>query len=96
MSAGASAGAAAAAAAAHVQAVKASGAIVRVEPDAFLWVLGRQPAPLVVHSTAGLFRTSYVYLTSYKGLAFVTYAPDPVTLPAGCELVQAWKIWVPG
>ena len=96
MSAGASAGAAAAAAAAVVQAIKASGAIVRVEPAAFQAVVGRQPGPLVVHATTGLFSTYHVYLSSYKGLAFVTTAPDPHDLPAASELVEAQKIWVPG
>jgi hypothetical protein len=63
MSAGASA--AAAAAAAVAQAIKASGAIVRVEPDDFLSILRRQQEPLVVHATAGFFSTSFLYLSSY-------------------------------
>jgi hypothetical protein len=94
MSAGASAGASAAAAVA--QAIKASGAIVRVGPEDFLRVLRRQPEPLVVHATGGFFSTSYLYLSSYKGLAFFTKSPAPLSLPGGCEVVQARKIWVPG
>jgi hypothetical protein len=94
MSAGASAAAAGAAAAA--QAIKASGAIVRVEPDDFLEILRRQQEPLVVHATGGLFSTSYQYLSSYKGLAFYTKSPVPMRLPNGCEIVQARKIWIPG
>lgn len=95
MSAGAATGAAAAAAA-IAQAVKASGVIVRVEPDDFLSILGRQPGALVVHATGGFFSTNYQYLTSYKGLAFFTKAPTPLDLPSGTELVQAKSIWVPG
>ena len=95
MSTGASAGAAAAAAAV-AQAIKASGAIVRVEPEDFLRILGRQQEPLVVHATGGFFSTSYLYLSSYKGLAFFTKSPDPLSLPSGCEVVQARKIWIPG
>ena len=95
MSAGASAGAAAAAAAV-AQAIKASGAIVRVEPEDFLRILHRQSEPLVVHASGGFFSTSYQYLSSYKGLAFFTKSPVPLTLPTGCELVQAQKIWIPG
>lgn len=92
-----SAGAGAAAAAAAVaQAIKASGAIVRVEPEDFLRILHRQPEPLVVHASGGFFSTSYQYLSSYKGLAFFTKSPVPLTLPTGCELVQAQKIWIPG
>ena len=93
MSAGASAGAAAAAVA---QAIKASGVIVRVEPEDFLRILRRQTEPLVVHATGGFFSTSYQYLSSYKGLAFFTKSPAPLSLPNGCEVVQAQKIWIPG
>jgi len=96
MSAGASAGAAAGAAAAAVaQAIKASGVIVRVEPEDFLRILRRQTEPLVVHATGGFFSTSYLYLSSYKGLAFFTKSPAPLGLPNGCEVVQAQKIWIP-
>ncbi len=91
-----SAGTGAAAAAARVKAIKASGVIVRVEPDDFVGVLKRQPGALVVHATGWFFGASYKYLTSYKGLAFFTKAPAPLDLPAGTELVQAKAIWVPG
>ena len=96
MSAGAGAAGGAAAAAAVAQAIKASGTIVRVEPDEFMRVLHRQKEPLVVHATGGLFSTTYLYLTSYKGLAFFTKSPVALILPGGCEVVQAQKIWVPG
>lgn len=95
MSSGA-AGGAAAAAAAIAQAIKASGVIVHVEPGEFLNILRRQPGALVVHATGGFFNTTYKYLTSYKGLAFFTRAPDSLDLPPGTELVQAKAIWVPG
>lgn len=93
MSAGASA--AAAAAAAVSRAIKASGVIVRVTPEDFVSILQRQEEPLVVHATGGFFSTSYRYLSSYKGLAFFTQAPAALSLPKGCEIVQAQKIWVP-
>ena len=96
MSAGAAGGAAAAAAAVAVQAIKASGVIVRVEPGDFLGILRRQPGALVVHATGGFFSTNYQYLTSYKGLAFFTKASAPLDLPSDTELVQAKAIWVPG
>ena len=93
---GAAAAAAAGAAAAIAQAIKASGVLVRVEPAEFLRILQRQREPLVVHAKAGIFRTSYQYLSSYKGLAFFTKSPDPLNLPAGCELVTAGGISIPG
>jgi hypothetical protein len=94
MSAGASAGAGAAAAIA--QAIKASGAIVRVGPEDFLRILQRQKEPLVVQATGGFFSTNYQYLCSYKGLAFFTKSSEPLMLPGGSEVIQAQKIWIPG
>jgi hypothetical protein len=91
-----SAGAAGAAAAAIAQAIKASGVIVRVEPDDFLGILHRQQGALVVHATGGIFSTNYQYLMSYKGLAFFTKSSEPLNLPSGTELVQARSIWIPG
>jgi hypothetical protein len=84
------------AAAAIAQAIKASGAIVRVEPEDFLLIVQRQQEPLVIHATGGLFRTSYQYLCSYKGLAFFTKSRFPLTLPGGSEVVKAKSIWIPG
>ncbi len=95
MSTGATAGAAAAAAAV-AQAIKASGVIVRVTPEAFLQILSRQQAPLIVQATGGFFSPNYQYFSSYKGLAFFTKSPIPLTLPSGSEVVQAQKIWMPG
>jgi hypothetical protein len=79
-----------------IAAIGASGVIVRVEPEEFVVILQRQAGALVVHATGGFFSTDYRYLTSYKGLAFYTKARAPLDLPAGTELVQARRIWVPG
>lgn len=87
------AGAAAAAAAAVVNAIKASGAIVRVEPTDFLTLAQRAEKPLVV--TAEAFWGGRKYLMSYKGLAFYTRSSDALELPGDLELVSASKIWVP-
>ncbi len=92
--AGATAGAAAAAAIAN--AIKASGVLVRLEPDEFERIVRRTVEPLVVHATGGLFKTYYMYLTSYKGLAFYTQATLPVSLPTGVELVVAKSLSMPG
>ena len=64
--------AAAARAAAIAQAIKASGAIVQVEPDDFLTILSKTDKPLAVMATGGLMKTNYQYLTAYKGLIFLT------------------------
>lgn len=92
---GAGGGAAAARAAAIAQATKASGAIVRVEPDDFLMILSKAERPLVVMATGGFMRTNYQYLTGYKGLVFFTKSPTEMMLPGDIELVLAKKIWIP-
>lgn len=86
----------AAAAAAIANAIKASGAIVRVEPQDFMAILSRSQSPLVVTAPGGLFQGKYNYITSYKGLAFFAKSSEPLMLGGNVELVQAAKIWIPG
>ena len=87
---------AAAHAAAIAQAIKASGVLVRLEPTEFLKILGRQDEPLVVLAHGGFFRSSWQYLTSYKGLAFFTKSAEQLLLPGRAQIVAAASIWIPG
>jgi hypothetical protein len=84
------------AAAAVANAVKASGAIVQVEPEDFLKILARAKDPLVVTAEGGFFKTKYQYLTSYKGLDFYCNSDELLPIPVGTELIRAGKIWIPG
>ena len=93
---GGAAAAAVAQAAAIAQAIKASGAIVNVNPDNFLYIMSKTNRPLVVTATGGVFKTNYQYLTAYKGLVFYTKSPAPLLLPGDVELIAANKIWIPG
>lgn len=86
---------AAAHAAAVAQAIKASGVLVRVQPEEFLRILNRQEEPLVVRAPAGFLQRGWRYLTSYKGLAFFTKSPEPLPLSGRAELVEAQSLWVP-
>jgi hypothetical protein len=85
----------AAAAAAVAQAIKASGAIVRVAPEEFQKLLTINREALVVHAMGGLFARRHQYLMGYKGLAFCTSAAEAILLPRTCQVVEAKKIWVP-
>jgi hypothetical protein len=89
------AGGAAAAAAAIAQAIKASGVLVRVEPSEFLKILRKASDPLIVAATGGLFSKNYQYLMGYKGLAFYTKSPDPLSLPVNADVIAANRIWIP-
>ena len=89
-------GGAAAHAAAIAQAIKASGAIVQVEPSDFYNLVSRQREPLVVHATGGFLSTNYQYLSAYKGLIFYTKSSEPLSFPSQAEVMTAKKIWIPG
>lgn len=90
-------GASAAAAAATVQAIRASGIIVKLDPDAFGEILAREPDPLVVIGTSWtLFGSRYRYLVSHKGLAFFCETPCVIRLPPNTAIIQAKTIWIPG
>jgi hypothetical protein len=86
----------AAAAAAIAQAIKASGVLVRVEPQEFSKILNRVKDPLVVTADGGWLSKKYQYLVSYKGLAFFAGSDTPLALPTGCEVVAAKSINIPG
>ena len=100
---GAAAGAAgaaggASAAGAIAQAIKASGAIVRVEPPDFVAIIGRSERPLVVaavRAKSWFWPGSYQYLTSYRGLVFFAKSKRPLRLPEDAELIAARTIWIP-
>ncbi len=87
---------AAAYAAAIAQAIKASGAIVSVEPEAFIKLISRIEKPAVVTAPGGVFKKNFQYLTAYKGLFFFTKSPESLMLPGGTEIIAAKKIWIPG
>jgi len=86
---------AAAAGAAIAQAIKASGAIVRVETTDFLTILDKVENPLLVYSESKFISTKYHYLTGYKGLIFYTKSATPLMLRPSVELIRAKKIWIP-
>jgi hypothetical protein len=91
-----SATAAHAAAAAIAQAVKASGAIVKIAPEGFRRILQNSREPLVVTSQGGFFGKKFQYLMGYKGLVFFTSSNEEIGMPSAAEVVEAEKIWIPG
>jgi len=77
------------------QAVKASGAIVQLEPKEFETVLTKVDNPLVVTAKGGFIKTSYQYLTGYKGFVFFTKSLSPLHLRSDAEVISAKTIWIP-
>jgi hypothetical protein len=87
---------AAGAAAAIAKAMKASGVIVKLDPEEFAKLLIHVKDPLIVIAEGGFFSKNFQYLVSYKGLAFFTKSANPLALPSGAEVVSAGRIWIPG
>ena len=84
-----------AAAAAIANAIKASGSIVRVEPNTFADILRRVDTPMLVYAQGGFLSGKHHYLTSYKGLTFYAKSAEQIDLPRGVEVIVAQKIWMP-
>ena len=84
---------AAGAAAAIAQAIKASGAIVQVEPEQFTRLLAGNAQGLVVHAPAAFSR--HKYMMGYRGLVFWTKTREPLYVPSTVQVVEAQRIWVP-
>lgn len=76
-------------------AIKACGTLVKVEPQEFLKIIGKQDQPLVVIKSAGVFSSSIKYLTSYKGLAFHCKSVTELNLPPKAELINSKKFSMP-
>jgi hypothetical protein len=83
------------AAAAIANAIKASGAIIRVENRDFQSIIQRSQKPLVVVSGKSFWSPSYKYLSSYKGLAFYTKSSQPLNLPGDSEIISCNQIYIP-
>jgi hypothetical protein len=84
-----------AAQAAIANGIKASGAIVKVEPDDFKKIMAKVDKPLVVRAIGGIIYKNYQYITAYKGLVFYTKSPSELSFPSDVEMILAKKIWVP-
>jgi len=77
-------------------AIKASGTVVKIDPEEFVKVLNQAENPLVIYAQGGVISTNHQYLVSYKGFAFFTKADEEIPLPKGTEVIVAEKIWIPG
>ena len=87
--------AATAAANAAARALKASGAIIKLESDEFAKILLRTTDPLIVISPTGFKKRKTRYLLSWKGFVFYCETKEQLVLPSGAETVLADKIWIP-
>jgi hypothetical protein len=76
-------------------AIKASGAIVRIEENDFQSIVTKSEKPLVIVSEFTFFGKYYRYLTGYKGFVFYTKTRTPLDFGSNVELMTARSIWIP-
>ena len=81
--------------AARAQAIKASGAVVRVSPAEFLRILTKCEEPIVIVAEGGVLSKNYRYLTSYKGFIFYAQSGVPLKLMNSIEVIRANQMWTP-
>ena len=87
---------AAAVAAAIAKAIKASGAIIKLDREEYTKLLNKADKPLVAFAEGGFFGKNYQYLFNYKGLFFYCKTNEAIRLPGTVEVVMCDKIWIPG
>ena len=78
-----------------IQARKAYGSIVRIEPNIFLELLSLQQQPLVVQGSGGFFASHYRYIMSYQGITFFAKSNKKLELPANAKIIETKKVFVP-
>ncbi|MBI5022526.1 MAG: hypothetical protein HZB59_13915 [Ignavibacteriales bacterium] len=88
-------GAVIAAVIAEAEAIKASGAIVRIAEKDFQSIVTKSEKPLVLVSEFTFFGKHYKYLTGYKGFVFYTKSRTPLDFGSNVELMTAKSIWIP-
>jgi len=93
---GASVAAAGAAAyAAKVNAIKAGGPVVFLEPNDFIRLLSEADDAFVVVARGGWLNRKLKYLFGYRGLFFTTASKEKLALPGRADVIWAHRLWVP-
>lgn len=78
------------------QVIKASGAIVQIDPREFERIVRQAGDPVVVHARTGVFSKKNQYLTSYKGLIFYCVTEEALHFGSSIEVLEAKRMWMPG
>lgn len=89
-------GGAAAAQAAINEAIKASGAIIRIEAEEFKRLISKMEDGIVIEKDAsGFLSSGYKYSTAYKGFIFYCKSVSAIPIPGRLEKIKARRIWIP-
>lgn len=77
-----------------LRAIRAAGALVAVDAEAFLSILSRMENPMVLYAERRLLRR-HAYLCHYKGFSFYVKSWKPIELPDNIDLMRVQRIWIP-
>ena len=75
----------------------APGAIVEVDPEAFMAIIAgeRGSRPVVIMAEGGVIKTNYRYLAACRGFIFYTKSADSLMLAGYVDIITVRKIWTP-
>jgi hypothetical protein len=78
------------------QAIKASGAIVRIESKEFSRLISKMDSGLVIESVTHFFGKGYYkYSTSYSGFIFYCKSNEQISVSSRLEKISARSMWFP-
>jgi len=81
---------------AAARAIKASGAVLKLDPTEFSRILAQTVDPLIVVSPCGYKKRKVKYLVSWKGFVFYCESKEQMVPPKGAVTILADKVWIPG
>lgn len=79
----------------HQQALKMSGAFIRIDVQDFQNILRKAENLLVIESKTGIFSNSYMYLTSYKGFICYCKSKEQLAVSGSHEKITATHVSLP-
>lgn len=81
----------------HAQhnALKMNGVFVKLDRMDFQNLINRNDNLAIVVNQINFFGTSFTYITSHKGLAFICKTKEPLSLPSKHEIFNAKSIALP-
>ena len=82
-------------AAAIANAIKASGAIVRLKEEDFIKMISRADNPVILVAKGGFMKKEFDYLSAYKGFILYVRTKKELNLPGDSEIISAQQIWIP-
>jgi len=79
----------------HQNALRMSGAFIRIDVQDFQNILHKAEGLLVIESKTGIFSNTFLYLTSYKGFICYCKTKEQLGVPGSHEKIYASQVSLP-